>query len=194
MKRFNWWLIGLVAVCLSMIPLTGCIGVPQSEFEALQAEYEALQAEQASLMAENTSVKEQLQTAQSDLTNLQADYDTLNVDYEMLNADYEAVNQELADIREVYPPRDFSSLSELQDWLLENDVSDRPPTTTAEALYSKALEIQEDAFNDGYIVSAWIDYYYETELFYVNCTAVVDGYVWMWDPETDEPINFRRRP
>ena len=54
----------------------------------------------------------------------------------------------------------------------------------------KALEIQEDALNDGYIVSAWIDYYPDVEIYSVLCTAVVDGRVWMWDPETDEPVDF----
>jgi chaperonin cofactor prefoldin len=173
-----------------MISLAGCIGVPQSEFEALQAEYEALQAEHATLGNENTSLKAELQTVQSDLTNLQADYEAINVDYDTLNADYEAIDEELAEIKEVYPPRDFPSMRELEDWLRANDVSDEPPATFAEGVYSKALRIQEDALNDGYIVSAWIDYYPETQEFYINCTAVADGYVWMWDPETDELINF----
>ena len=31
MKRSKWWLIGSVAVGLVMIPLTGCMGTPQSE-------------------------------------------------------------------------------------------------------------------------------------------------------------------
>jgi len=190
MKRSKSCLIGLVVVCLTMISLVGCIGVPQSEFEALQAEHEALQAEHATLGNENTGLKAELQTVQSDLTNLQADYEAINVDYDTLNADYEAVNQELAAIKEVYPPRDFSSFRELQDWLLENDVSERPASTFAEDMYSKALEIQEDALNDGYIVSAWIEYYYETQEFVIICTAVVEGYVWAWDPETDELINF----
>ena len=111
-------------------------------------------------------------------------------DYDELNAEYGAVEAELAEIKEVYPPRDFSSLRELQDWLRANDVSERPASTTAEHLYSKALEIQENALEDGYIVSADIDYDSETELFYVACVTIIDGDIWAWDPETDEPINF----
>lgn len=174
MKRFKWWLMGLVVLCLAIVPLTGCTGVPQSELEALQADYEAAQAEQASLVAENTSLKGQLRAAQSDLTSAQADY--------------EAVNQELLEIKEVYPPRDFSSLTELQDWLRANDVSERPPMQFAEDWYGKALAIQEDALRDGYTVSVDYDYYEETDEFGIFCITIIDGDVWYWDPETDEPL------
>jgi hypothetical protein len=131
-------LIGLVALCLAMVPLAGCTGVSQSEYDALQA-------------------------------------------------DYDDVSSELAEIKEVYPPRDFSSLSELQDWLYENDVSEKPVTTTADRWYSKALEIQEDALNDGYVVSADYDYDQETDLYMVYCVTIINGDIWYWDPETDEP-------
>ncbi len=181
MKRFKWLLIGLVAVGLVVIPLTGCIGVPRSGFEALQADYEALQAEHATLAGENTGLKAQFQTAQADLANKQADYTALN-------ADYEAVNEELTEIKEVYPPRDFSSLSELQDWLYENDVSERPLVEYAEGWYSKALEIQGDALADGYIVSADYDYYEDEDLYDIWCVTIINGDIWYWDPETDEPL------
>ena len=158
MKRFNWLLIGTVILSLAMVLLVGC-GVAKSEYEALQAEYAALEAE--------------LETVRSDLSNLQAEYD--------------AVSQELTEIEKVYPPRDFSSLSELQDWLLQNDVSERALATTAERWYSKALEIQEDALKDGYMVSADYDYDPETDLFYIFCVTIINGDIWYWDPETDEP-------
>lgn len=174
MKRFKWLLMGLVAAGLVMIPLTGCMGIPQSE-------YEALQAENAALIDENTGLKAQFQTAQADLTNKQADYDALNTDYE-------AVSQELAEIKEIYPPRDFSSLSELQDWLLANDVSERPLVEYAEGWYSKALDIQEDAQADGYIVSVDYDYDEVEDSYWVWCATIIDGDIWFWDPETDEPL------
>jgi hypothetical protein len=83
--------------------------------------------------------------------------------------------------------RDFSSYDELKEWLQANDVSDRPITDYASEWYSKALEIQEDALRDGYIVSA--DYYYDsyTETYIVYCITIIDGDIWYWDPETDEP-------
>ena len=117
MKRFKWSLIGLIAVGLVMIPLTGCIGASKCEY------------------------------------------------------------------------RDFSSLSELQDWLLANDVSERPPTEYAEGWYSKALDIQEDALGDGYIISVDYDYDEVEDLFRVWCVTIIDGDIWLWSPETDEPLH-----
>ena len=157
MKGFNWLVVGLVVLCLAMVSLAGCVS--KSEYEALQAEYVALEEENTSLEAENES----------------------------LQADYEAASSELAQIKEVYPPRDFSSLSELTDWLLQNDVSERPLATAAERWYSKSLEIQEDALKDGYIISADYDYDEETDLYSVFCITIVNGDIWYWDPETDEP-------
>ena len=128
MKCLNRWLIGLVVVCLSMIPLAGCTGVSQAE--------------------------------------------------------YEAVKDELAQIKEVYPPHDFSSLSELNEWLLENDVSEKPATEYAEDWYGRALEVQEDALKDGYVVSA--DYDATEEGAAVWCATIINGRIFYWDPETDE--------
>ena len=178
MKRFKWLLIGSV-VSLAIVPLSGCMGVPQSELNALQAEldaskseFAALQADYGTLVDENTSLKAQSQTAQSDLTNLQENY--------------EAVNQELAEIKEVYPPREFSSLSELRDWLEANDVSEKPITPNVEDWYGRAIEVQEDALKDGYIVSVDYDYYEETDDYGLWCVTIIDGDIWLWDPETDE--------
>jgi hypothetical protein len=82
--------------------------------------------------------------------------------------------------------RDFSSLSELQEWLRANDVSERPDTQYAEDWYGKALEIQEDALEDGYIISADYDYDEETETYAVYCVTIINGRVFWWDPETDD--------
>jgi len=47
-------------------------------------------------------------------------------------AEYEALQAELDGIKEVYPPRDFSSLAELEDWLSTNDISEEPITEYAD--------------------------------------------------------------
>ncbi len=182
MKRFNWLLIGSVILSLAMVLLVGC-GVSKSEYEALQAEH-------ATLLEENTSLEVELEGVQSDLVGMQANLAGVQADYDELNANYVSTKNELAEIKEVYPPKDFSSLSELQDWLVENEVSERAPTTFAENWYSKALEIQEDALKDGYIISVDLDYAPEAELFYVACVTIINGDIWYWDPETDEPTQY----
>ena len=83
--------------------------------------------------------------------------------------------------------RDFSSYEELAQWLQANDVSEQPISDYASEWYNKALQVQEDALRDGYIVSA--SYYYDsyTETYIVYCIAIIDGDIWYWDPETDQP-------
>ena len=100
------------------------------------------------------------------------------------------VKQELANIKKAYPARNFSSMKDLQDWLNANDISERPPSTSAEDLYIKALEMQENALKDGYIISAYIDYSAEEEIFYIGLEAIAEGNVFMWNPETDELLDF----
>lgn len=162
MKRFNWFLTGAVVLCLAIVLLAGC-GVSKAEYEALQTE--------------KANVETELAAAQSDLTSLQADYDALD-------ADYEAASSDLAEFEAVYPPGDFSSRTELEDWLLENDVSEKPTTATVAAWYGRALEVQEDALADGYVVS--VDYDYVEDGVTVVCTTIINGRIFWWDPETDE--------
>jgi outer membrane murein-binding lipoprotein Lpp len=158
MKRFNRLLIGSVVLCLAIVLLAGC-GVSKSDYDALQAE--------------NADLAAELAAAQSDLASLQADYN--------------AVSNELAQIQAVCPPRDFSSISELEDWLRTNDVSEEPITAYAGAWYRKALSIQEDALADGYIISADYDYDAQSDTYLVYCVTIINGDIWYWDPETDEP-------
>ena len=115
-----------------------------------------------------------------------SEYEALQADYDELNAELQSVKAELAQIKEVYPPEDFPSLTALNDWLLENDVSEKPATTYANDWYGRALEVQEDAIKDGYIVSVDYDYDEEGEKAFVWCVAVINGRVFYWDPETDE--------
>jgi len=125
---------------------------------------------------------------QSEYEALQAEYNALNADYESLQADYYAVSSELAEMQLLYPPKDFPSLTALKEWLLENDVSQKPVTTYGEDWYGRALEVQEDALKDGYVVSADYDYNSEEGTYTVWCVTIVNGRVFYWDPETDEVL------
>ena len=63
MKYLNWLLIGLAILCLTTVPLAGCVletGVSESEYRALQAEYEALEADNASLIADLEALEAEL--------------------------------------------------------------------------------------------------------------------------------------
>lgn len=42
---------------------------------------------------------------------------------------------------------------------------------------------------DGFIVSVDLDPGEQAYEWYVSCVTVIDGDLWAWNPETDEPIN-----
>ena len=83
--------------------------------------------------------------------------------------------------------RDFHTYDEFKQWLQANDVSEQPVCDYASEWYNKALQVQEDALKEGYVVSA--NYYYDsnTEAYIVYCVAIISGDIWCWDPETDQP-------
>lgn len=177
MKRYKWLLATVVCFSVCIIPLTGCFS---------QFELEALRAELNGLAEDNSRLEADLEKANSDLSSLQADYEELSDRYDELNADYEKVSSEMSQMRENYPPRDFSSLTELRDWVESNDVSEKPVTTYVEDWFVRALEVQADAIEGGYVVSADYDVDEDGMIVAVWCTAIAGGRLFYWDPETNE--------
>ena len=116
----------------------------------------------------------------------QEDYDSVVAERDDAQAQVTSLQSELSAIKQICPPRDFSSRSELQEWLLENGVSERPLASDADSWFAKALELQEDAARDGYIISVDYEGPDEEDLYMIFCTTVINGDLWIWDPETDE--------
>lgn len=190
---------GLALLFVALVSLlAGCVS--KSEYESLLANYEDLVGTKADLEVELAEAQSDLNRAQNDYDGLSNEYETLiaehdavcaerdaiTADYDTLCSDYETVAAELAGIEGIYPPKEFSSFNELEDWLLANDVSGKPITTTYWAWYQRALEVQIDALADGYIVSVDFDWYDEQGRYGVWCTAVINDEIWFWDPETDD--------
>ena len=117
-----------------------------------------------------------------------ADYDALQADFDSLQTDYNAVNNELAAIKDVYPPHEFPSRVALEEWLRTNDVSEKPDAESAEGWIARALEIQKDALTDGYIINVDYDGPDEDYVYTIYCTTVIDGNIWVWGPDSDEVI------
>ena len=116
-----------------------------------------------------------------------AEYNNLEADLAGLQTAYDSTQAELADLKQLYPPRDFTSEQELREWLASNDVSEQPAATTVEEMYAKGLAIQEAAARDGYLIS--VDFEVPYEFFYfVYCVTIIDGEIWLWEVETDEPF------
>lgn len=208
MKK-RWFLFGVLFLLVSCL-LAGCgvkqelhdavvadLGTAQAELQSVKAQLGEIQTELKATEDELAVKKNELGSSQTEMASLVEERESLTAEKASLQADYDklsdensTVKQELAEIKEVYPPRDFSSLKELQDWLLANDISNRPSSTTAESLYSKALTLQEDALKDGYIISVDIDSGERLDEYSIACVTIIDGDIWAWDPEDDEPINF----
>ena len=157
----------LVAVLICIVFLIGWSvsgTVPKQKYLQLESQNEASKVENQSL---------------------KADLDEMSTNYSRLEQDYEAVSAELAQIREVYPPREFNSYQELTEWLRTNPVSDEGQKEYAEDTYEQALRIQEDALKDGYIVSATCVYDEETELYTILSETVINGHMFWWYPDED---------
>jgi hypothetical protein len=168
MKRLNWGLIGVVILCLAIVPLLGGC-VPKSEYEALQAEH-------AALVQENTSLKAELVGVQSDLTSLQGDYDALNTDYQ-------AASEELADIKEVYPPTYFDNYNELDSW-----VSEHCRLAQGAGTFRQHLDLQKMALADGYI---WSVEYDRDSRYIISVVIAGDSVYWVWLDGLIEWIAYR---
>lgn len=177
MLRYGWLIsvVGLVVVLALLLISTG-------DYNDLQASYDTAQEQNSSLSAQLLGSQSQASQLQSDLAAIQAELVTANA--------------QINDLQNAPPATYFSSTTELQNWLLLNDVSDQPYATTYAGWYGKALQVQQDAFSDGYIIS--VQYHYcdeEQHITYIACIAVVGGYLWMWDPELDDiyPENIMGR-
>jgi hypothetical protein len=177
MVRYGWLISlgGLVVVLALLLISTG-------DYNDLQTSYDTAQGENSNLSA-------QLMGSQSQVSQLQTDLATTQ-------AELTAANAQVNELQNAPPATYFPSTTALENWLLQNDVSEQPYATTYAGWYAKALQVQRDALDDGYIIS--VQYHYcdeEQHITYIACIAAVGGYLWMWDPELDDvyPENIMGR-
>ena len=206
MNGIKWLMLSVIIITMVGIALSGC-GIPQSDYDALMAQKNALENEKTNLQADYDVLQTEYDSTMATYATLNSDYDTVKDELDKLKTDYQdlitqkssleseineiqtefdSVSDQLDEITSIYPPGDFPSRRALEDWLLINDVSTKPITSNAEAWIGRALEIQEDALKDGFIINVDYDYDEENEGFTVYCTTVINGYMWWWDPETDD--------
>ncbi len=175
MKQLWWLIVGVVGLVAVLVLLF----VSRAQYNDLQADLDAAQAQ-------NTSLSGQLQQAQSDMSSLQGDLNQLQGDLNQLQDDYDDVSQELSELKDAPPARYFSSVSELERWLLTNPISNEPWANNWPEMYDKALRLQQAAADDGYIISVQYHYCEEAgDLEYIACTAYINGFLWFWLPEDD---------
>jgi len=190
------WLVISVFTLLISLLLVGCT-VSQEKYDTLAIQLDKAEEKLQSVNAALELAQVKLETAQSEIEMYQSRVESISEQKEWLvdahtelTKENHSLKEELGEIKLVYPPRHFYNMEELQEWLSKNNVSDRPASMTHEDLYAKTLDLQEDALNDGYIISAWIDYNKYTDYYRILCSAVADGTIYMWNVESDELTNF----
>ncbi|MEL7562558.1 hypothetical protein [Dehalogenimonas sp. 4OHTPN] len=120
---------------------------------------------------QNAALSSQVADLNSQITNLSGQVSTLQTNYEKIS--------------KVFPPRDFTSLQELKDWVAKDKTDQQPAPATIEELYSRGLKMQLAALNDGFIIS--IDQEFVTDaFFFIFGIAVVNNEIWVWDIEDDD--------
>ena len=153
----------------------------QNELDTAIDENDALQSELDKVIDEKIGLQNELNTA-IDMTNtLQNELDT------MVN-EKDALQNELDMIRAVYPPRDFSSVTELEKWALRNRM---PSDINFESLFRAAFEVQQLGIQDGYLISVIYDENdKEPGSGWVFCGALANGRFYIWEPGIGEVYDW----
>ena len=83
---------------------------------------------------------------------------------------------------------DFPDYETIASWV-ESHAQPFEPGSGAEAWYRAALNVQREAANDGYLVSAVITGNPDSaDEYMVWCTALTAGDLYWWHPEDTEPL------
>ena len=128
-------------------------------------------------------------TADSQLQQAQSQLQQTETDLSKLKTDYEAATKKIAELESKAAGRLFSSTVELANWLATDKVSEEPQANTYVSWYNKALKVQENAARDGFIISVQYHFCDERQVIeYIACLALINGYLFMWDPETDDIV------
>lgn len=164
--------------------LQGDLTQAQNEIVSLESDLESAQSQIATTQNLLETTQSTLATTESDLADAESQASSLQSQVSSLQSTSSKASSDLAAIQEVYPPRHFTSATELRQWLAANAISDMPASSVAETLVDKTLQLQEAALEDGYIISLDIDE--DPDFFYVNALALIGGLIWIIDVETDE--------
>jgi len=159
-------------------------GILGSMLMGASDKYDTLEAQHTTTVGALNQANEVIAEFNSTISDFEDDISDLNNQVSSLTAENDDLQDELDDINEVFPPRNFSSYGELTNWLASNDVSGPPYTPTVEEWYARAMELQQDALDDGYIISVDIDYFEDGAN--VWCVAIINGSLFYWDPELDD--------
>ena len=180
-------------MALTVSSLVAC-GISADVHDAVVAEKEAAQASVAQLQKEKEAaqalvaqLQKEKEAAQASVAQLEEENRTLVVELGSIKADLTQAEVKVLALGAVYPPKRFRDRADIEAWLRNDDISERESASLAEGLYSKALEQQARALEDGYIVSAEYSGPDENYEFLIWMSAVAENSnYFLWNPEQDE--------
>ena len=179
-------IVFLFMMTFTAFSLVAC-GISADVHDAVVAEKEAAQASVNQLEKEKATAQASVAQLEKEKATAQASVSQLEQENESVKTDLAKAQETVQNLNTVYPPRRFKDRNEIETWLRNDDISQRPGASLAEGLLSKALEQQARALADGYIVSA--DYAgpdedYNFEIWVSAVTENLDYF--LWDVESDE--------
>jgi len=131
----------------------------------------------------------QLKETQSRLAAAQSELSQAQTDFNASKASLEAANKKVAELEAKATPRYFKDPVELANWLAKDPVSEEPNALTYVGWYQKALRVQQNAIKDGFLISVQYHFCDERQVIeYIACLALINGYLFMWDPENDDVV------
>ena len=165
--------------------MQGQLSSVQSQLSNTQGQLVDTKAELVGKKSELASTKDQLADVRSELSGVSAELSGVSAELVGVRSELSGVSAELEIMQGKYPPRRFSSRLELESWL-----GGQPnPSSSSDViqLFRHALDLQQAAADDGFLISA--DYMgpFDDETYYVWCSAVLaDGSYYWWNPDTDD--------
>ena len=109
-------------------------------------------------------------------------------DYDAVIAERDAASAELAEIKKVYPPGDFASVTELEAWVRNNV---QPSYDYLDETFRTALIVQSQGLDDGYLISVMYDEDdTDPDFGWIYCGALVNGVLYIWLPEETEVYSY----
>ena len=167
--------IGLgVGILIIASLVIGCSsGVSQDKFDKVSSDLVQAQTEIENSQNNVVLLEEQLASANADLEKAQTELKASNITMA-------GVQSELDIMKATYPPGDFATLTELEDWVRSNTQQE---TQYVEEAFGAAVMTQQAALNDGYLISIDIDGPDEYDSYFVWCTAFVGNTLHYWSPE-----------
>ena len=152
------------------------------ERELWEEKYEILQGEKDTLAADLASTEGQLQI-------LQSEKDALVADLASAEGELQGVQDELAHLKDIYPPKNFPSLKALKDWLAQDDTDSHEYIEGEFDCDDFALMLQQHAFEDGYKID--MQYSDNDDLHAMNST-IIGNYFYFIEPQSDRVTRVGR--